>query len=112
MMRNQGTKSKWHYEILLEQNYQIPFNFFYFRFSKPIYSVDISENEPRGTFVEHVEARSTSTIIFEITNGNINDAFNINPSTGIIITSYFLDYEKIHAYNLTITATNMVFKTY
>lgn len=69
---------------------------------------EVYENEPPGTYVEHIEARSTSSLLFEIINGNENDVFEINPSTGILLTKYPLDYEETKIYNLTILATNMV----
>ncbi|XP_077287800.1 fat-like cadherin-related tumor suppressor homolog [Arctopsyche grandis] len=81
------------------------------RFVKQIFSADIDENEPRGTFVEHIEARSTSTLLFQIVNGNTNDVFDINLSTGVIVTKYPLDFEQYHVYNLTVSATNMVGKS-
>ncbi|XP_055595283.1 fat-like cadherin-related tumor suppressor homolog isoform X3 [Uranotaenia lowii] len=70
-------------------------------------AAEIYENLPIGTFVIHIEARSTSSVQFEIINGNINDMFFINPSTGIITTKDILDYENNKFYNLTIRATNM-----
>lgn len=73
-----------------------------------MYTADIYENEPIGTLVTHIEARSTSSLLFDIVNGNTNDAFNVNPSTGVLTTKGILDYEDLQIYNLTITATNMV----
>lgn len=70
-------------------------------------AAEIYENVPIGTYVARIEARSTSSVLFEILNGNIDDKFFINPSTGIITTKDFLDYETNKAFNLTIKATNM-----
>lgn len=66
------------------------------------------ENEPPGTVVKYLEARSTSSLIFEIIDGNADDMFEVNPSTGIVVTKRPLDYENKKLYNLTVTATNMV----
>lgn len=57
--------------------------------------------------VAKVEARSTSSVLFEIEGGNTGDKFFINPSTGIVTTKDFLDYETHKVYNLTVRATNM-----
>lgn len=60
-----------------------------------------------GSYVVHLEARSTSSLLYEITEGNINDAFTISPSTGVIVLNDKLDYETTRFYNLTVVATNM-----
>ena len=70
-------------------------------------AAEIYENEEVGSFVKHIEARSTSSLQFEIVAGNVDDVFFINPSTGIISTQERLDYEKLKFYNLTISATSM-----
>lgn len=70
-------------------------------------AAEIYENEEPGSFVIHVEARSTSSLQFEIVSGNLADAFFVNPSTGVISTQERLDYETIRFYNLTIGATSM-----
>lgn len=57
-------------------------------------AAEIYENVPFGTFVMHVEARSTSSVLFDIIDGNVGDTFFINPSTGIITTKNQLDYEQ------------------
>lgn len=70
-------------------------------------ATEIYENIPVGSFVKHLEVRCTSSVIFEIVDGNVNDIFFINPSTGIITTKDDVDYERNNFYNLTIRATNM-----
>ncbi|XP_021704618.1 fat-like cadherin-related tumor suppressor homolog isoform X2 [Aedes aegypti] len=70
-------------------------------------AAEIYENLPIGTFVIHIEARSTSSLQFEIIGGNVNDMFFVNPSTGVITTKDILDYENHKFYNLTLRATNM-----
>lgn len=64
------------------------------KFAKRESAIEIYENVASGTFVMHIEARSTSSVQFDIINGNIDDMFFINPSTGIITTKDLLDYEK------------------
>lgn len=64
------------------------------RFLKIEPAAEIFENLPIGTFVMHIEARSTSSIVFDIIDGNENDMFFINPSTGVITTKDLLDYER------------------
>ncbi|CRK90602.1 CLUMA_CG004304, isoform A [Clunio marinus] len=73
-------------------------------------AAEIYENLPVGSFVKHLEVRSTSSVLFEIINGNENDVFFINPSTGIITTKDEVDYERNNFFNLTIRATNMAGK--
>ncbi|XP_076298680.1 FAT atypical cadherin kugelei isoform X2 [Lasioglossum baleicum] len=77
------------------------------RFIQKELSAEIYENQQLGTYVKHVEARSTSSLQFEIVDGNKDDTFFVNPSTGIIVIKNDLDYEKKKFYNLTVAATNM-----
>lgn len=64
------------------------------RFLKTEPAVEIFENQPIGTFVMHLETRSTSSVIYDIVDGNVDDTFFINPSTGVITTKDQLDYER------------------
>lgn len=59
--------------------------------------------------IKNLEARSTSSLSYELVRGNIDNVFNINPTTGAVYTNAPLDYEKTRVYNLSVTATNMVF---
>ncbi|XP_037908128.1 fat-like cadherin-related tumor suppressor homolog isoform X10 [Hermetia illucens] len=77
------------------------------RFLKNQPAAEIYENLPIGMFVMQVEARSTSSVVYDIISGNDGDMFFINPSTGVITTKDNLDYETSKFYNLTIQATNM-----
>ncbi|XP_058065437.1 fat-like cadherin-related tumor suppressor homolog [Anopheles bellator] len=70
-------------------------------------AAEIYENLPIGTFVIHLEARSTSSLLFQLVAGNVGDMFFVNPSTGVITTKDTLDYENTKFYNLTVRATNM-----
>lgn len=72
------------------------------------------EDATGGTFVIQVEGRSISSLLFEISDGNGDGVFTINPSTGIIIVSPRggLDYETVKHYNLSISAMNMVWTSH
>lgn len=78
------------------------------RFNNPDESAEIYENEPSGTVVKRLQARSTSSLLFELVEGDMYSLFTVNPSTGVLITKRQLDYESCHVYNLSVTATNMV----
>lgn len=56
--------------------------------------VEIYENRPVGTFVMHLETRSTSSVVYDIVSGNEADVFFVNPSTGVIVTKGVLDFEQ------------------
>ncbi|EDW19762.2 fat-like cadherin-related tumor suppressor homolog isoform X3 [Drosophila mojavensis] len=77
------------------------------KFFTDMISLEMFENLNVGSFVTQVEARSSSSIFFNIISGNINDSFRINPSTGVIVINTNVDYEIIKIYNLTVKATNM-----
>lgn len=64
------------------------------KFNKAEPAVEVFENLAIGTFVMHIEARSTSSVLFDFVGGNVGDMFFINPSTGVITTKDLLDYEK------------------
>ena len=79
------------------------------RFLHKEYTADVYEDAIMGTFVVQIEGRSISSLLYEITDGNQDDAFLINPSTGIVTVSRGgLDYEANKNYNLSIQAMNMV----
>lgn len=63
------------------------------KFNKHEPAVEVFENLAIGSYVMHIEARSTSSVLFDIINGNVGDMFFINPSTGVITTKDILDYE-------------------
>lgn len=64
------------------------------RFLRDAPTVEIYENRPLGTFVVHVETRSTSSVVYDIVAGNEADVFFVNPSTGVIVTKGDLDFEQ------------------
>ena len=78
------------------------------RFYRRHYATEVYENIPRGHFVIHVEADSQSSLVYEIVGGNEDARFQINPSTGIIMTLQPLDFETTRVYNLTVRVMNMV----
>lgn len=78
------------------------------RFSRKDIAAEIYEDQPLGSYVAHLTARSTSSLQYEILDGNVGNAFLISPSTGVITTQGYLDYESVKLYNLSIVATNMV----
>ncbi|CAG9865049.1 unnamed protein product [Phyllotreta striolata] len=70
-------------------------------------AAEIYEDQPLGSYVAHLEVKSTSSLQFEIISGNDGGAFVISPSTGVLTTNKYLDYETVKYYNLSIIATNM-----
>jgi len=77
------------------------------KFTSKEYSVEISETVGIGSFVGMVTAHSQSSVVYEIKDGNVADAFDINPHSGSIITQKALDFETLPIYTLTIQGTNM-----
>lgn len=71
------------------------------------YSAEISEVAKVGSFVAMVTAFSQSSVIYEIRDGNIEDVFDINPNSGVIVSKKLLDYESIPSYTLTVQGSNM-----
>ncbi|XP_075466227.1 protocadherin Fat 1 isoform X4 [Ascaphus truei] len=71
------------------------------------YSAEISEAAHIGSFVVMLSTYSQSSVIYEIRDGNINNSFDINPNSGVIITRKQLDFETLLSYTLTVQATNM-----
>ncbi|XP_054259787.1 fat-like cadherin-related tumor suppressor homolog [Macrosteles quadrilineatus] len=76
------------------------------RFTQRSYTVQIYENERAGSLVEHLDVRASSSVFFEIVEGDANHEFAVNPSTGSVTTLVPLDRELTESYNLTVTATN------
>ncbi|KAH8411154.1 hypothetical protein KR222_008786, partial [Zaprionus bogoriensis] len=77
------------------------------KFFKNSISLEMFENLSIGTFLLQVEARSSSSVFFDIIDGNENESFRINPSTGDIVINANVDYEVFRNFNLTIKGTNM-----
>ncbi|KAL5013005.1 hypothetical protein ScPMuIL_011556 [Solemya velum] len=72
------------------------------------YTVDLVENKAVGTNVIAVVAKSQSSVVYKIIDGNEQDKFDMNPNSGVIFTNSIFDFEESVFYNLTISATNIV----
>ncbi|XP_019772654.2 fat-like cadherin-related tumor suppressor homolog isoform X8 [Dendroctonus ponderosae] len=77
------------------------------RFVNKEIAAEIYEDQPLGSYVAHLDVRSMSSLQFEILDGNSGDSFIISPSTGVITTQKYLDYETNKFYNLSVIAINM-----
>uniref|UniRef100_A0A6I8QEL0 Cadherin domain-containing protein n=1 Tax=Xenopus tropicalis TaxID=8364 RepID=A0A6I8QEL0_XENTR len=71
-------------------------------------NISISENTPVSTPITRILASDADTgrnalLTFNITAGNLENAFSINENTGIVYVNRQLDREKISEYKLTIT---------
>ncbi|XP_044311184.1 protocadherin Fat 1 isoform X1 [Varanus komodoensis] len=77
------------------------------KFTMKEYSTEISEGSRIGSFIGMVIAYSQSSVVYEIKDGNIGDAFAINPNSGVITSQKTLDFETLPFYSLTIQSTNM-----
>ncbi|KAL4703437.1 hypothetical protein ACJJTC_010025 [Scirpophaga incertulas] len=75
------------------------------RFTKEEMSFEIAENAPAGTVVGAVEARSGSSVQYEVRGGA--GLLRLSPSAGLLTAAAPLDYEACSFYNLTVIATNM-----
>lgn len=78
------------------------------KFEKNEYVIELFENGRSEMKVIGVSATCRSSVYYEIIDGNVDDSFTINPTSGIIHTTKSLDYEAHVFYNLTVRATNMV----
>lgn len=78
------------------------------RFVSSHYATELYENTALGHSVIQLEARSQSSLTYEITGGNQEGMFQINPSTGVIMTKQYLDFEVTTFYNLSVSVSNMV----
>lgn len=77
------------------------------KFTEKEFSAEISETALPGTFVSLVTATSQSSVFYQIKDGNVNGAFDINPNSGVVVTQKALDYETMSSYTLTIQGSNM-----
>ncbi|MEQ2298219.1 long-chain fatty acid transporter fat1 [Ameca splendens] len=77
------------------------------RFTEKEFSAEVSELAPPGSFVSMVTAVSQSSVFYQIKGGNINNAFDINPNSGVVVTQQPLDYETTSEYKLIVQGTNM-----
>uniref|UniRef100_A0A8C3A5X4 FAT atypical cadherin 1a n=1 Tax=Cyclopterus lumpus TaxID=8103 RepID=A0A8C3A5X4_CYCLU len=77
------------------------------RFTEKEFSAEVSESVHPGSLVSLVTANSQSSIFYQIKGGNINNAFDINPNSGVVVTQKALDYEATSQYKLIVQGTNM-----
>ncbi|MDH5446500.1 MAG: cadherin domain-containing protein [Gammaproteobacteria bacterium] len=72
---------------------------------------DPAEATEAGTLVTTVYANDSDgpDPVFSITNGNIDNVFEIDASTGVITVAGTLDYETTPTYNLTVTVSDGTF---
>uniref|UniRef100_A0A671N4Q7 Protocadherin Fat 1-like n=1 Tax=Sinocyclocheilus anshuiensis TaxID=1608454 RepID=A0A671N4Q7_9TELE len=77
------------------------------KFEEKEFSAEVSENTLPGAFVCLVTANSKSSVFYQIKDGNVKGAFDINPNSGVVVTHSVLDYDTIPSYKLTIQGTNM-----
>ncbi|KAJ8383115.1 hypothetical protein SKAU_G00038930 [Synaphobranchus kaupii] len=78
------------------------------KFAEREFSAEISEAAAVGSFVSAaVTASSQSSVFYQIKDGNVNGAFAVNPSSGVIVTRRPLDYETMSLYRLTVQGSNM-----
>ncbi|KAG5837527.1 hypothetical protein ANANG_G00240250 [Anguilla anguilla] len=79
-------------------------------FSAALYAAEVSEDVAVGTFVTRVTAKDKdlvpewSRFVYNITSGNENGSFALDPVTGIVSVSAPLDREQRSVYNLTVVA--------
>ena len=77
------------------------------KFSKTEYTAELIENKPGNTIVTVLDARSKSSVIYDLVSGDDQGRFSIIPNSGVIFSVFPVDYEEINFFNLTVTATNM-----
>ncbi|XP_071484961.1 cadherin-23-like [Diadema antillarum] len=75
------------------------------------YQGSINENDQAGTFVVQVmtsdpDMGENAAVVYSITGGNINTAFTINPTTGVITNNQIVGPNAPPTYTLIVTATN------
>ena len=79
-------------------------------FQQTRYSASLSELTPAGSTVLQLQADDTDTShpMYELTAGNLNNAFQVDSLSGFITTVTSLDYESISHYSLTVVARDGV----
>ena len=78
------------------------------------YTVNLNEDVALGNSVFDVEASDSdpgTTFTFAIESGNTDSDFGIDPSSGYIFVSKFLDRERTDTYTLTLTAVDSLFSS-
>lgn len=78
----------------------------------PYFVHNISESSDCGSIVVEVQAvdKDTASLIsYKIVDGNLEDAFVIENTTGRIKVNKKLDFEKVESYNLTVMAHDGIY---
>ncbi|XP_044765888.1 DE-cadherin [Coccinella septempunctata] len=78
----------------------------------PYFVHNISESSDTGSIVVEVQAvdkDTASLITYKIVDGNVDDAFVIENTTGRIKVNKELDFEKVESYNLTVMAHDGIY---
>ncbi|CAH2063954.1 unnamed protein product, partial [Iphiclides podalirius] len=75
------------------------------RFARERLECEVFENEPAGTVLAALEARSGSAVWYSLSGGQ--GLFRLNPAAGVLSLAAPLDFEACALYNLTVTAVNM-----
>lgn len=81
------------------------------------YAVEMSENQPDGSFVIVIRASCQSSVVYSLvlaaaaSPGDQPPAarlpFSVDPSSGAVFTTELLDFERTPLHNLTVQATNI-----
>jgi len=75
------------------------------RFTRDVYTVNISESAGRGSHVVTVQATAGSSITYRIDNDNANNPFRLDFYTGeVTVTDLGLDYERDRFYRIILIA--------
>jgi hypothetical protein len=78
-------------------------------FSAPTASLSVRENSPIGTLVGTCAAADPDagdTVSFQITGGNGEGAFSIDPATGVLRVAGLIDFESRSSYQLQVVAND------
>ncbi|XP_068628013.1 fat-like cadherin-related tumor suppressor homolog [Battus philenor] len=75
------------------------------RFTSEDTVFEVYENEPAGTVLGTLEARSGTAVWYALHGGE--GLFRLNPAAGVLALAAPLDYEARALHNLTVTALNM-----
>lgn len=89
---------------LLSTEYELP------KFSKRKFYVDVEENLEEDHEIITLQLLNRVSVSYEIVSGNALGRFVIDPTTGTILTTEPLDYEKEQLHNLTIRVLNLALK--
>lgn len=78
------------------------------KFDQLEYNAEVAENQPMDSFIAVIRATCQSSVIYELVGSKDELFFNINPSSGVLLSNVPFDYEIKPFYNLTVRATSIV----